>query len=247
MADLITAFNESFEVVPADSPELLREVFHLRYQVYSEEGIIPDFESWKYPDGLETDEFDHRYIHCLCRHRPSGQIAGTVRLVLADPEDPLAPFPIEHHVGQSFDPARVNPQALPRRQVGEISRLMLTQRFRSRQGEVGVPDGVAQSLTFPEPEDRRRFPHSILGLFVAIGRMTTEHGLTHLYAAMEPRLARLLRRFGIYFPSISPVVEYHGLRQCFLVVAAQVMDRIRRERPEVWELLTDRGRLRPGG
>ena len=43
MNDMVAAFNEYFEVVDAYSPELLREVFHLRYQVYCIEQRAPGF------------------------------------------------------------------------------------------------------------------------------------------------------------------------------------------------------------
>ena len=33
MNDLVAAFNEYFEVIDANSPELLRDVFRVRYQV----------------------------------------------------------------------------------------------------------------------------------------------------------------------------------------------------------------------
>ena len=34
MNDIVAAFNEYFEVIDARSPELLQDVFRLRYQVY---------------------------------------------------------------------------------------------------------------------------------------------------------------------------------------------------------------------
>ena len=41
MNDVVAAFNEYFEVIDAHSPELLRNVFHLRYQVYCIEQRAP--------------------------------------------------------------------------------------------------------------------------------------------------------------------------------------------------------------
>ena len=41
MNDIYTAFNEFFELVMADSEELLREVYRLRYQVLCIEKRLP--------------------------------------------------------------------------------------------------------------------------------------------------------------------------------------------------------------
>jgi N-acyl amino acid synthase of PEP-CTERM/exosortase system len=61
---------------------------------------------------------------------------------------------------------------------------------------------------------------------------------------MEPALLRMLRHLGIYFESIGPVVEYHGRRQpCFSNIE-ELLATTWDERPDVWEVLTDGGRLR---
>ena len=62
---------------------------------------------------------------------------------------------------------------------------------------------------------------------------------------MEPTLLRLLQRFGIYFPAIGPIVNHHGLRRPTLAVAAAVVNGILNKRPDVWEIVTDRGRFVP--
>ena len=64
-------------------------------------------------------------------------------------------------------------------------------------------------------------------------------------AVMEPALLRMLRSLGIYFEKLGPSVVYHGRRQpCFCE-----LDRLLRttwaERPDIWEVLTENGRLWP--
>ncbi|MGH8567684.1 MAG: GNAT family N-acyltransferase, partial [Gammaproteobacteria bacterium] len=99
--DLLTHFRKYFEILRADTPDLLEEAFRLRYEVYCGEGCLPGFDPLDYPDGLERDiyDYEHRSVHCLLRHRSTGSNAGTVRLVLADPVQPDAPFPIEVAAG----------------------------------------------------------------------------------------------------------------------------------------------------
>jgi N-acyl amino acid synthase of PEP-CTERM/exosortase system len=84
-----------------------------------------------------------------------------------------------------------------------------------------------------------------MGLFKAIVKMSARHGITHWYAVMEPTLLRLLARFGIEFDLIGPLVQYHGWRQPCFAAADQVLAGIHRRRPEVWEFITDAGKLWP--
>jgi N-acyl amino acid synthase of PEP-CTERM/exosortase system len=245
--DLISAFNEYFEVLLADTPELQREAYRLRYEVYCEEGCFPQFACPSGdPDRLETDDYDHRSVHCVYRHRPSGSYAGTVRLVLVDPDDVGALFPLEEMTRQFFPSKAPQIETVPRNTLGEISRFLLHRRFRSRAGEALTTHGLITEFRPPTEADRRRhLPHAVIGLFVAVVRMSVEYGLTHWYAAMEPSLARLLRSFAIHFEPIGPVVEYYGPRQPFLGQVAEIVAAVRERHRELWELATDDGRMCP--
>src|SRR5699024_10093624 len=77
---LIDVFSNYFEIIPANTPQLLDAVYQLRYQVYC---VETGFEDPKlYPQQLEMDEFDRYSVHSLLRHRQTGIYAGTVRLLL---------------------------------------------------------------------------------------------------------------------------------------------------------------------
>lgn len=242
MASLKTAFDQYFDVLAADSPDLRDIAYQIRYQVYCVETGFEDATC--FPSLREQDAYDWHSTHSLLRHKASGEYAGTVRLVLADPDDPRQPFPIEAKVGQHFDTSRVQPFRLPRQRVAEISRLAIARRFLSRLGDAGQRGGVAvadENGTMQTPE-HRRFPHIILGLYMAIVRMSAEHEISHWYAMMEPSLARLLQRFGIHFQAIGPVMDYRGQRQPYLGVVEEVLAGIHRLRPEIWAFLTDEGK-----
>jgi N-acyl amino acid synthase of PEP-CTERM/exosortase system len=60
---------------------------------------------------------------------------------------------------------------------------------------------------------------------------------------MEPTLLRLLQTSAIYFHQVGGMVEHHGLRQPSFVHLGEMLDRVRRERPETWEFITDHGSL----
>ena len=245
MTSLKAVFDQYFEVESANSPTLRDIAYQLRYQVYCTETGFEDAAC--FPALREQDTYDWHSTHSLLCHKASGEYAGTVRLILSDPDDVSQPFPIEAKAGHHFDLSKVQPFRLPRRHVAEISRLAITRRFLSRVGDAGQRSGVAiaDQNGFGQTDEHRRFPHVILGLYMAIVRMSAEHDISHWYAMMEPSLARLLQRFGIYFQAIGPVMHYRGQRQPYLGVVDDVLAGIHRMRPEIWAFLTENGKYYP--
>ena len=55
--NIIDVFNEYFDMVPAVSDELKKEVYKLRYQVYCIEAGFEDPE--QYPDKMEFDAWKY--------------------------------------------------------------------------------------------------------------------------------------------------------------------------------------------
>lgn len=259
--DFIALFNQYFEVVPANTPERLLQSHQLRYRVYCQEGRIIGFDPEDYPEELEFDRYDNRSVHSLLIHKASGHVAGTVRLILPVSENPNAKFPVEDHAGDVLlsKQAFLN-RGFSRSRVGEISRLIIAPEFRMRKGENLSAHGLVENIDHLKQEGiqhqepisggshlddkniyHRQFPHTILGLFIAIVRMSAENGLSHWYAGMEPILARLLRGFGVYFEPISPIMDYYGPCRCYFGDILEVMEGIYRANIELWELLTNKG------
>ncbi len=247
--DLLTHFTRYFEILRADTPTLLEEAFRLRYDVYCGEGCLPGFDPLDYPDGLEHDiyDYEHRSVHCLLRHRPTGTNAGTVRLVLADPVQPDGLFPIEVAVGEQIDREYLDERCAARGTIAECSRFLLARRFRSRRGEEQWPDGVAEEgLDAGRGSDERRIlPHPVLGLLKAGMIMSWERRVNCWYTAMESRLDRRLRQFGFVLQPVSPLVDYHGPIRAHLGFLPEVLANMHQQRPEVWGLLTENGKIWP--
>lgn len=248
MTQLLEAFEEYFELVPALTSELREQTFRLRFEVMSREFKLPGFEAWRYPDGLEFDQYDYRSVHYLLRHRPTSNVAGTVRLILADPLSPQGDivhadrfFPIEQFT-HMFDRKALDPTLVNRSQTAEVSRLIVSHLFRRREGEGEFPFGTDREIALARHE-RRRFPHTVLGLIAALFRMSAEHGINYWYAIMEPALNRLLRRFALQFKPIGPVVDYHGYRQPHFTELAELLQNTYRTQPEIWEFMTIGGSL----
>jgi N-acyl amino acid synthase of PEP-CTERM/exosortase system len=244
MNSLIAAFEKFFEIVPANTTQLQNQFFHLRYQVYSQEFQLPGFEPWRFPDELEVDKYDQRSIYSLLRHRQSEDIVGGIRLVLCDPADISQPFPIEEHMGYCFDAQLIDPAQLPRRATAEISRVIVTRRFRSRGKEALYTHGMDESsLVENKPDGQRQFPHPVLGLLMALVRMSVEFGITHWYAVMEPAFNRLLGRFSANLRPIGPKADYYGIRQPCLDTVDNMLTRVFQENRDIWELVTDQGKF----
>ena len=242
--DLSEEFSRYFQIIPAETPELRRQAYRLRYQVYCLENRIPDFDPADYPSGEECDAYDDHALHALLFHLPSQSVAGTVRLVVHDPADPMWMFPIEQYAGL-LTPVYQPP---PRREVvAEISRFILSARFRCRRGESSFPDGLAEAqLDFSDdPGDRRHGPHPVLGLFKALVDLSWRNGISFWYAGMEPRLQRRLERFGVGLKLAAKGISYHGTVNAYLSSCVEIMSQCREQRPEIWRFLTDNGKIWP--
>jgi N-acyl amino acid synthase of PEP-CTERM/exosortase system len=240
-------FYRHFEILEADSPRLCDQLFKLRYQVFCVENHYLDAS--RYPDGRETDEFDPRALHGMVRHRRSGSCVAGVRLVMPDPEDASRPLPMEDHGGYEVARHLTNRASIPRQSLAEISRFSVSKDFRRRAGEAYMACGVGDEAIYADPAQleltRRLFPHTILGLFAAIVRMSARSGVTHWCAVIEPALLRLLSRFGIRFRALGHLVDYYGQRQPVLGVIDEVLAGIHADRPDVWAMITENGSLWP--
>lgn len=244
--DLLAHFMRYFEILRADTPGLLEEVFRLRYQVYCVEGTVPGFAPRDFPDALERDVYDARSMHCLLRHRQTGVYAGTVRLVCADPARVDTPFPLEVASGPEIEQEYLRIAAQFRRCIGECSRFILARQFRARAGEARWPDGLAKVIgSGPERDDRRAPTHPVLGLLKAGMIMSWERRVSYWYVGMEPRLDRRLRQFAFALRPISPAIDYHGPCRAHWGYLPDVLAQMREKRPEVWRLLTGDGEIWP--
>jgi N-acyl amino acid synthase of PEP-CTERM/exosortase system len=229
-SSLSASFHDYFEVLEADTASLKDEVYRIRYEVYCRELAYEDASH--FPDHRERDEFDPIARHCLLRHRSSGEFAGCVRLIAHSALDESARLPFEKHCWQSLDPALMFDLRARGVRYGEISRLAVPARFRRRKGEQGNPIGTGDESG--QENDQRRSPHIALGLYMAAASVGLEAGLEGVFAMMEPRLARHLKRFGIEFQQAGGVMEYHGQRAAYYISREQLLEGLC---PELEDLL----------
>jgi N-acyl-L-homoserine lactone synthetase len=210
VAEAIFAVREGFDVIVADSLSLIRQSYQLRHQVYCvERGFLSG------SGNLEFDEYDSHSRHVVLVSRNSGQVVGTVRLVLPCIREPENSFPLQ----LVCDPHLLHD--LPFLSTAEVSRFAISKEILS-----GIRSGLMR-----------------LGLVQGLIKASHDLGTTHWCAVMERSLLRLLRTSSIYFHSLGSLVEYHGPRQpCFSPIGA-LLDRVGREQPEIWEYLTHGGKF----
>ena len=137
----------------------------------------------------------------------------------------------------------LDPALFPPDKTAELSRFAISKDFRRR-----AEDGLYGAFVDDDGlrhEWRRVIPHISLGLISAALRFGSQHGMEVACAVMEPPLLRLLTRFGVHFTPLGPIVEYHGRRQPCYARGESLIARVARERPDVWDVITDGGRYWP--
>lgn len=221
-----------FAVRNALTHEQRRSVHRLRYQVYCIENAFEN--PAQHPEGLEIDRFDSHSVHALLMHRLTAQPVGTVRIVL----------PVADRLESSFAMQSIctapELSRLRLETTGEISRFCIEKSFRHLLHD-RCDDGVVRPDSGPVLVDVRRIvPSMTLGLIQWLVETSQVHGITHWCAVMEPSLLRLLARLGIHFEPIGDMVDYHGWRQPCVIEVAEMLERVRRERPDVWSVIAQR-------
>ena len=219
-------FSEYFDVRLANTDDLLRQVYRIRYDVYCREFGYEREENC--PGGLERDEYDEFSVHCLILHRQSGIGAGCIRIVVPPVARPDFLLPIERFCGDSLSHPDLHPSSLPRGRVVELSRLAVHTQFRRRQGESESPVGRLAVGELTEDE-KRTFPLVALALFSAGLSLTRLSARHDGFVMMERRLARRLQATGFPFVQVGEPLEYHGIRAPY----HSTVDRIQESMPEM--------------
>ncbi|WP_340121684.1 PEP-CTERM/exosortase system-associated acyltransferase [Methylobacter svalbardensis] len=235
--NIIDAFNEYFEMVPAISDELKHEVYKLRYQVFCIENEV--FNSEHYPDDLEFDDYDRRSVHYLIRHRKSGEYAATTRLILPAANNPEKLFPLELHC--EIDNFAVL-QPINRKHLGEVSRFGVSKAFKKRKNEAHTLAVIAsdQQDHFTLAE-RRTFSYIALALMACHIKACYENDIHYLYAGAELSLLRFVSALGIHFTRIGPLADFHGKRWPSVIKITDLLDGVAEKNLDIWNLLTNKG------
>ena len=214
-------FYEYFSIGIANTSNLKKAVYKLRYDVYNRE---LGYEK-NCPIDNEQDDFDTYSTHAIIQHKASGLYAGCVRLVTPPKINPKAKLPFEIHCSKSFDPRKLELlKEGDNVKVGEVSRLTVLSNFRLRKSDSKTPDGISTEYRSLETskEGMRYFPFIAIALFFAGASMLKHKNNKYGFVMMEERLARLLRHSEINFIQLGETLDYHGQRALFYIETASI-------------------------
>jgi len=232
---LIDLYEREYSIVPADRPDRRRAAHGLRYQVYCVENAFENAAA--HPDCMEADEFDGHAAQHLLQRLSDGAAIGTVRLILpvhsGRPGGLLDCLPFNRLARQVVPRLDL---LLPLDRMAEVSRFCISKELRRRR-DGGQKAGAGQGFALAR--------YATLGLIRGLIGSSIDHGITHWCLVVEPALLRFLGGLGFHFEPLGPVVEYHGVRQPCHADLATLIQGVLRERPDVWEVITDDGRLQP--
>lgn len=220
IVNIVDLYNKYFHIVDANTDDLRKLAYHVRYQVYCKEFQYERADN--YPSQLERDEYDNHAMHCVLIHKPSGLAAGCSRLIKPMHNNPQLLLPFELCCSKAVDRHKFDLTTLDRGDFGEISRLAVLSEFRRRKSDEKKP------ISFPDREKlidsgRDSFPLISVSLSLGMAAMVLNSNLKYAFAMMEPRLTRMLRRFGIVFNQIGNVVNYHGQRGPFVIARENIL------------------------
>lgn len=225
---LLDVFERHFDIVFAINDNLRAIAHQVRYQSYALEHGFERPECFH--DGQERDEYDDRSLHSLLRDRHTGQFVGTARIVLSEPDSKYSDLPIARAMNVNW-PER---QTSGNFRGAEISRftLLKTHPFKHHEHLRATPSSECMY------EYKQASSLLMLGLVRSLVQMSIEDDVRIWCAGMDPRLLRLLSRYGIRFVKVGKLVEYHGPRQPCIQDLATLLDRVRDEKYDIWEFLT---------
>lgn len=235
-----SAYKRTFDVLRADTPELKKRVYELRYRIYCEENGFEDPADHE----MEFDEFDKRAVHFLLVHKPSGHDAGTVRLVMPSEDSLLQSFPIQKHCDHPF-------LEIPERlyHIGEISRFCMAPEFRRRPEDTQL----LSSYSFQDSVDghqegfltfvRRKIAYAPAGLLGAALEEALKHDLGDCLWMVESAHIPSLKAIGLPIHILGPRIDYHGGAQPLIFNIKTALDSMHAAQPYCWDIITGSGRL----
>ncbi|WP_194792952.1 PEP-CTERM/exosortase system-associated acyltransferase [Caenimonas koreensis] len=227
-------FDDVFDCSVARGLRQRLACHRVRFQAYCVDNHFED--PTEHADGFETDTYDEHAVHSVLTHRSTGNPIGTVRIVLPQGGGRRRLLPIETLVPSL---GRGEAVPFPIETTCEVSRFAVVKSIRHH-----TPTQGPEADLSPE-EWRTTLLCLPLALIRASIEMPAQEGMTHVVAVMEPALLRHLSRFGVHFNRLGGLVEHHGLRQPCWADITTLLSGVQAQRPDVWEFLTDHGRIWP--
>ncbi len=226
--ELAEHYQKYFYAVSANTPELRKLAYQLRYKVYIEDcqfNTKYNHSTYNTSAKIEWDEYDDDAMHALLFHKPTNQAIGNIRLIPYNPQR-LDLLPLEKHVNLKINHGVDSAEILRSRKTGEISRMCLLKSFRQRRFDQIYLSGASGEVE--EMNCDRRFPINYLAMCLSLMsiNMLFEANLQYSVAMMEKPLSALIRHYGIQHEQVGPFTEYFGRRAPFLIYSQETYDNL---------------------
>jgi len=207
--EIVRFFFSRYQLVVANDEKDKDVSFKTRHKVYCEE---MKFEQTR-ASSLEVDKYDDRAVNCYIKHLPTGECAGTIRLVL--PQHGSGALPLEDKFSDAFSCSSLLPSNLVSEGVCEISRLAVPREFRVRQFKTKVLP--SEKLAKVKQSKNLKFnieqlPYLSIALYLMATSVCLHLNMSHAYVLMEPKLARRMKAFGIHFNEVGEAISFKGQR-----------------------------------
>lgn len=236
-------YNRYFDVIEAKSPLEKEMCYRLRYNVFCEENAMNFYTDT--PDGLEVDAYDEKARHFMLIHRPSGNIAGTVRVIPPSTENALFSLPLQEVCDH---PVLFNEHVAP--DLIEFSRLCMNRMYRQRpedgsilpaysDHDLGDSEDIRENLTYL----RRKIPYAPIGLLQVCVRACLEAQSLNVVMALTKEDCKSLQALGCSYRVLGPALTYYGGLQPIIFNVKHFLDSMKRENRACWEIVSDRGHL----
>lgn len=199
-------FQQYFRVLPALTPQLQQQAYHLRHEVYCRElGWEPINNN-----EIETDLFDAQSEHCLLQNVNNNEYVGCIRMIRPKPDAPEEYLPFHLTCKEVLNPGEPCPEQQQRYAIAEVSRLAVHSKYRRRPGDKGLPVSISEadygSLKQP------RFPYIPIGLYMGLLEMARINRIETLYILTEPSLAQHFCKLGGKLYPVGGAIEHRGKR-----------------------------------
>lgn len=235
-----TAFYDTFKLVRADTPNLKKQAYQLRYDVYIEENGRIDLG--KKSCALEKDIFDKYSEHVLMYHKASGMLAGTVRVILPRRTDLGHSFPIQSlcdHPYLHMDDKSSN--------LCQISRMCLSKEFRNRPLDGPyLPAYYDQDYTTGPTKQlfvKRTIPYAAVGLLSAALEIALEHKILNCVWMLDEDQMRIMRKLGMIYKTLGPRINLDVKQQPFIFNIKHTLENMNYENPQCGEVVSRHGEL----
>lgn len=237
---LFGIFNKMFDVVHADTPELIEQAHRMRYQVFCEEHEGYEDRA-THPDGMEKDKYDSHSLQALLVYKPRNIVMGTIRVITANPDDWRNSFPLQNLISAP----QLHTEAFVKNAC-ELSRFCISrevrktikaeiQQFSSRKNN----DPTNPFNFFERPLLNIALAISPMGLIRGAFELALKKGILNVFGVMEPFHIARLEMAGLLYTKLSEEIEYHGKRLPFICNIMEYFDHAISFNHNCWKIISN--------